>query len=105
MVQQSPPTSAGLIGRIRPGLFWDKDIARLDAEVHAQYIIERVAERGTWEEMKDVWEYYGPECVKAAVQASRDLTGKTVWFFAGLFELPLTAFRSHGRGVNDVAQE
>lgn len=90
-------TRSDLIGQLRAELFWDTDPAQLDAERNAQYIIERVAERGELEEMQAVWRYYGEARVAEAVKNSRALGSRTVWFFAALLHAPLEAFRSYNR--------
>ena len=67
----------------------------MDAEKHAQYVIERVAERGELEEMRAVWNYYGEARVADAVRNSRSLSSRTVWFFSSLLHAPLESFRSY----------
>lgn len=92
-----------MVSQLRPELFWDTDTHQLNSERHAQLIIERVAERGTLEEMRAIWTYYGADRIAAALQASRALTNRTTWFFATLFELPLSSFHSYQRGADHVA--
>ena len=91
-----------LLSRLRPELFWDVDLNRLDSGRHANFIIERVAERGNLDEMRLTWSYYGPDRVRQALQVARGLTPKTVAFFANLFGTPLESFRSYRQGSSDV---
>jgi hypothetical protein len=95
MPEPAGPTRSDLVGRLRADLFWDTDPSQLDAETHAQFIIERVAERGELEEMRAVWSYYGETRVADAVRNSRSLSTRTVWFFSSLLHVPLESFRSY----------
>ena len=91
-----------LLSRLRPELFWDVDLHRLDSERHASFIIERVAERGNLNEMRLTWNYYGPDRVRQALLAARGLTPGTVAFFANLFTAPPESFRSYRQEASDV---
>lgn len=46
------------IPNIRPVVFWDTDMAYLDWQKHKDFIIKRVTQRGSKEELKAVLEYY-----------------------------------------------
>lgn len=91
-----------LLSQLRPELFWDVDLRRLNSQQHARFIIERVAERGNLEDMRLVWNYYGRDRIQQATQQARGLTPKTVAFFAALFHQPPTSFRSYRQGSTDV---
>jgi hypothetical protein len=91
-----------LLSRLRPGLFWDVDLNRLGSEQHRNFIIERVAERGNLEEMRLVWNHYGPARIEQALLAARGLTPKTVAFFANQFNKPPESFRSYRQDSSDV---
>lgn len=93
---------SGLVERLRAEVFWDVDAHRLDPERHGKFIIERIAERGNLEEMRLVWAYYGPERIRQVLEASRALTNRTVYYFAGLFDVPLDSFRSYRKGLGDA---
>jgi len=44
-------------------MFPEYDFAEMDPESHASVIIERVLERGRWDEMRWLFEYYGQDRV------------------------------------------
>lgn len=52
----------------RPSLFWDTDPQKLDPQKHARYIIERVMDFGTDEEVRWMWKTY-PRTTLARVLA------------------------------------
>ena len=49
-------------------LFPEYDFEAMDLERHSGVIIERVLERGTWEQTRWLFATYGEECVAAWVQ-------------------------------------
>ena len=89
-----------LVDRLSEHLFWDVDCARVDPQVHARFLICRVMERGTREDVRAVWEYYGEEQVREVLTKAPSLTAKTIAFFANQFALPREAFRAHQRAKN-----
>jgi|OM-RGC.v1.031031432 hypothetical protein len=83
--------------KLSPELFWDVDASTVDPEKHAGFIIVRVMERGTHEEVRATWAYYGAEKVKESLVEAPALSGRTVAFFANQFDIPKTAFRAYER--------
>ncbi len=47
------------ISLLRPSLFWDVDLSKLDMVRHAAFIIVRVMERSRREDVRYIWKYYG----------------------------------------------
>lgn len=82
------------IGDLSRHLFWDIDSASLEQGKHDSFLIVRVMDRGTLEDVKLVWEYYGSDKVREALLEAPALGKKTLSFFANQFELPLEAFRA-----------
>ena len=65
--------------------FWDK--GPLSPKQNKYIIIERVLEFGTEDEVQIILNYYGAESVKEVVRESRELSPRTVNYFALLFGL------------------
>lgn len=61
----------------RQSLFWDTDPKRIDAKKNAPYIIERVLELGTDQEVRWVRKTYNPKLIRKVVSNSRSLSPKT----------------------------
>ena len=76
-------------------LFWDIDPAQLDLEKHSSYVIERVVKFGTWDEWKELLNFYGSERVKQVVTKLSDLDPKTLSYLSAYFHLPKRAFRCY----------
>lgn len=53
------------LGILRKILFWDTDINKIDWDKHYPYIIQRIFERGTLEEKREILRFYGEDKVKA----------------------------------------
>lgn len=45
--------------KIRTTLFWDTSLEKIDFNLHKQYVINRVFERGTNEEIQEIIKFYG----------------------------------------------
>ncbi|MFO7666879.1 MAG: hypothetical protein R6V76_09695 [Desulfobacterales bacterium] len=75
----------------RKELFWDK--GPLDPEKDKFVIVERILEFGTEKESQAVISRYGEEFVREVVRSSRNLSPKTVNYFAWLLDISREATR------------
>ncbi len=76
-------------------LFWDSDIQQLNPTLHQQSIIERVLERGSWQEIKELIGYYGKPAIVEAAKQARYFSDKTTHFISGYFSIPLEQMRCY----------
>jgi hypothetical protein len=81
-------------------LFWDVAPESIDADRNAAFLICRIMERGSSEDVRAAWSYYGEARVRDALVKAPSLTKKTMHFFAYQFRIPLEAFRAYGRANN-----
>lgn len=93
-------SSKEFISQLSSHLFWDVDRASLDPEQHANFLICRIMERGSSEEVRLAWSYYGEDCVRDALLQSTALSSRTIHFFANQFRLSCDAFRAYQRRQN-----
>ena len=65
----------------RQALFWDADPKTIDPKKNAPYIIERMLELGTDDEVRWVWSYYPHELIYDVVEHRRGIraTIKPLW--------------------------
>lgn len=84
---------ANQIIKLSPRAFWDVDMAKMDYEKNADYIIRKVFEYGTLEDIGEVLAYYGRERTKTALLTAPYLMEKTFRFASTLFDVPIQAFR------------
>lgn len=73
--------------RFRRSLFWDVDPKTIDPKKHARYIIERILELGTDEEVRWMWDTYPHKMIYEVTRKSRALSPQT----RALWELLSTA--------------
>lgn len=57
------------LSKIRPALFWDTNLKKIDWHIQKKSIIKRVFERGNQEEILLMIDFYGIEVVREVVQS------------------------------------
>ena len=88
------------IDQLSAPLFWDVERNSVDPEANAAFLIIRVMERGTSQEVRATWAYYGAARIKEALLTAPSLSRKTIAFFANQFGLVKEDFRAHQRAAN-----
>ncbi len=63
--------------RFRQSLFWDTDPKKIDKKKHAKYIIERILDFGTDDEVRWMSRSYSRRLIKSVVKNSRVLHDKS----------------------------
>jgi hypothetical protein len=76
-------------------LFWDTDIAALDWEVNAPFIVERILQRGTVEDFRIIVSQYGRERLRDIIKNLRYLDKKPMYFASVYFQIPLNEMRCY----------
>lgn len=76
-------------------IFWDVDFEKLDYDTKANFVIERVFERGDVEDIRQCRRYYGDEKVIAALLKAKFLPEHTLYFVSAIFDKPLEFFRCY----------
>ena len=80
--------------QISKHLFWDVNVQDLDAEKHRRYIIVRVMDRGSREDVRLVWDHYGEETIRTELLNAPACERKTIFYFANQFGVKPEAFRA-----------
>lgn len=75
-------------------LFWDVDKENIDFDKYKIFIIGRVLDIGTWEDIWKVFEYYGKKEIKKAIVEATGLRKKTESFWSQYFDISIEHFRS-----------
>ena len=70
---------------VRPSLFWDVDLSKLSTEKNKDFIIRRVFDRGTLEEILDLIVHYGEDAVQSSLLKAPSLRKPTVYLAAAFF--------------------
>jgi hypothetical protein len=72
--------------------FWDVDKLKIDYVNHADYIIRKVFEYGSWDDILEVSAYYGMDKIKKALQTAPYLKENTLYFASLFLNLPRNEF-------------
>jgi hypothetical protein len=80
---------------LRPSLFWDTDIQKIDLQKHKVSVIERITLRGHLDEFRAMVQFYGKDTVKESLLNARWLDKKTLAFCSIIFDTPQTEFRCY----------
>lgn len=75
--------------------FWDVKFDDLDSEKDRHFIIKRIMEFGTLEEMQAIITFYGEEIIKQEIVLASWLSERTIAFCCLLLSLKPTDFRCY----------
>ncbi len=81
--------------KLNPLLFWDCDYTKIDFEKNYGFVIERVLERGSFDDWFAIKKYYGMDKIKQAVLNARFLNKKVLAFCSVIFDTPQQEFRCY----------
>ncbi len=76
-------------------LFWDTDLSQLDFARHADFVIPRVFDLGTIDDLAELTAYYGREHVAKSLISAPSLRESSVNLASVLFHIPRESFRCY----------
>jgi len=76
-------------------IFWDVDFENLDYDAKANFVIERVFERGDVPDIKNCRRYYGEEKVAEALLNAKFLPEVKLYLASAVINRPLKDFRCY----------
>jgi hypothetical protein len=76
-------------------IFWDVVFEKIDYDAKANFVIERVFERGDVEDIRNCRRYYGDEKVTQALLNAKFLPEITIYLASAVIDRPLTDFRCY----------
>lgn len=76
-------------------IFWDVVFENIDYEAKANFVIERVFERGDVEDIRNCRRYYGDEKVADALVNAKFLPENTLYLASAVINRPLKDFRCY----------
>jgi len=76
-------------------IFWDVNLEKMDLDIRANFVIERVFERGDVEDIRQCRRYYGDEKVTHALLSAKYLPLHTIHFASAIIDKPLNQFRCY----------
>ena len=76
-------------------IFWDVDFDKLDYDKRANFIIERVFDRGDVEDIRQCRRYYGDEKISGALTNAKWLMKRTVYLAMAILNNDITDYRCY----------
>jgi nicotinamide mononucleotide adenylyltransferase len=76
-------------------IFWDVNFEQIDYDAKANFVIERVFERGDVEDIRQCRRYYSDEKVTEALLKAKFLPLHTIYFASAIIDKPLEEFRCY----------
>lgn len=76
-------------------LFWDVPLTQIDWNNHARFVINRVLQKGTLNDWKELKAYYGIEKIKEEVVKMKFLDHKTLNFCSHYFGFHKSQFKCY----------
>jgi len=76
-------------------IFWDVDFEALDYDAKANFVIERVFERGDVEDIRQCRRYYGDEKVTVTLLTAKYLPEHRIHLDSAIINKPLNEFRCY----------
>ena len=76
-------------------IFWDVNFEKLDYVLRANFVIERVFERGDVDDIRHCRRYYGDEKVAEALLKAKFLPEHRIHLASAVIDKPLSEFRCY----------
>ena len=77
-----------MLERYKTDAFWDTPLSSIDAQLHRDFVIERLLQYGGMAGIRWLLENWGPAAIKDVVINSRNLSRMTAGFWSAYFDLP-----------------
>ena len=76
-------------------IFWDVNFEKIDYDLRANFVIERVFERGDVDDIRQCRRYYGDEKVTQALLNAKFLPEHRIYLASAVIDKPLNEFRCY----------
>ena len=76
-------------------IFWDVDFEKINYDAKANFVIERVFERGDVGDIRNCRHYYGEEKVSEALLNAKFLPETRMYLASAVINKPITEFRCY----------
>ena len=82
-------------------LFWDYNADILDPNIDKRLILERVFTRGTENDEKEIFNFYGKEMIKNAVLDVKYFDKKTLNYLSVIFGISREEFKCYKKSLSE----
>jgi hypothetical protein len=94
-------TNYNILTKLSKYLFWDCDTDTLDPNIDRNLILERVFSRGTENDEKEVFSYYGKNVIKESVLTVKYFDKKTLNYLSIIFNVSKEDFRCYKKTLSE----
>jgi hypothetical protein len=91
----------GFLGKLSQYLFWDCNVNMLDPNVDRKLILERVFTRGTENDEKEIFNYYGKETIKNTILDIKYFDKKTLNYLSIIFDVSKENFKCYKKSLSE----
>jgi hypothetical protein len=93
-------TDDNFLSKLSAYLFWDYDIKNLDPNIDKKLILERVFARGTEEDEKAAFAYYGNNVIRDSVLNIKYFDKKTLNYLSIIFNVSREKFKCYKKTLS-----
>jgi len=86
-----------MIEKLSKHLFWDYNRDKLDQDMSADLIIERVFTRGYESDEREIFNYYGKDKIRQITMNARYFDARTLNYLSIILDTPKEEFRCYAR--------
>ena len=90
-----------ILSKLSKSLFWDYNINMLDPNTDRNLILERIFTRGTENDEKEVFNYYGKNVIKDTVLNIKYFDKKTLNYLSVIFGVSKEQFKCYKRSLSE----
>jgi hypothetical protein len=90
-----------ILNKLSPYLFWDCNVDILDPDIDIKLVLERVFSRGTENDEKIIFSYYGKEIVKNTILGIKYFDRKTLNYLSVVFNISKENFRCYKQSLSE----
>jgi hypothetical protein len=91
----------GLLRNLSQYLFWDYNVDMLDPNVDKRLILERVFTRGTENDEKEIFSFYGKETIMNTILDVQYFDKKTLNYLSVIFGISKEQFKCYGKSLSE----
>jgi hypothetical protein len=91
-----------LISKLSKHLFWDVDIEKINIDIHAPFIIERVLNKGTLQDFQLLNRIFSSDETISTVKNLKNLDPKTANFAHIYFDIPKNEMKCYTKNQSQV---
>jgi hypothetical protein len=92
--------AASDIPKFSRSIFWDCHDGSINFDTQKKFVIERVFTRGTEEDEKTAFRYYGEEIIKREAVEIKYLDKKTLNYLSVVLKIPKENFRCYSKTLS-----